>query len=250
METSLAFPSSNPGGDVSDSGLPSTMETTSPLLFLFLNLILPWHGGGMTNLHGISEGHLLGLSFRCINSFHHFIPWGSRRGGQFSILWAGWVIGRLVPWQSGSTSPFTMTLLLPYVLPPPGFTMRSTSLFCHLRPSLISLLDPFSRTMGGGSVVPCYHLGTSALFLCVPSLFILGPTLNSFKERSTGKCYVFPNPIIWNLGPPPSLGTSQYPGDGGQSRLQRAQLLKGSTTSAQKFLTMGAHLSLYRMSVQ
>ena len=36
--------------------------TTLPLLFLFLNLILPWHGGGMANLHGISEGHLMGLS--------------------------------------------------------------------------------------------------------------------------------------------------------------------------------------------
>ena len=50
-------------------------------------------------------------------------------------------------------------------------------------------------------MVPHHHLGMSVLFPCVPSLFILGLTLNPFKERSTGKCYVFPNPIIWNLGP-------------------------------------------------
>ena len=166
----------------------------------------------MTNLHGVSEGHLLGLSFCCVNSFHHFILQGSRRCGQFSILWAGWVTERLVPWGPGSTSPCTMALLLPYVLPPPGFTTRSTSLFCCLRPSLISLPGPFAGTVGGGLVVPPSHLGMLVLFLCVPSLFILGPTLNPFKERSTGKCCV---PKPHNLESwPPSLGTLQCPGDG------------------------------------
>ena len=156
----------------------------------------------MTNLHGISEGHLLGLSFWCINSFYHFILWGSRSGGQFSTLWARRVMGRLILSWLGSTSSCTMTLLLPYVSPPPGFTMRSTSLFCHLRPSFILLLGSSAGTAGGGLVVSHHHLGKLVLFPCVPSLFILGLTLNPFKERSTGKHYVFPNPIIWNLGPP------------------------------------------------
>ena len=125
---------------------------------------------------------------------------------------AGQVMGRLISQQLGSTSSCATALPLPYVLPPPGFTTRSMSLFCQFRNSHISLLGPFTRTVGGGLLVPHHHLGTLALFLCVPSLFILGPTLNPFKERSTGKCYDFPNPIIWNLGPPCS-GTSQCPGD-------------------------------------
>ena len=123
-------------------------------------------------------------------------------------------MSRLVPWGLGSTSPCTMALLLPYVLPPPGFTMRSTSLSCHLRPSLILLLGSFAGTVGGGLVVPHSHLGMLILLPSVPPFFILGPTFNPFKERSTDECYVFMNSIVWNLSPPPSLGTLQYSGDG------------------------------------
>ena len=144
----------------------------------------------------------MGLSLWLANFLHHLIPQRSGRCRQFSNPWTGWVMGRLVSWWLGPTSSCTTAPPLPYGSPPPGFTMRSTSLFCHLRPSLILLPGPFTGTAGGGSLVPCCHLGMLALFPCVPSLFILGPTLNPFNERSTGKCYVFPNPIIWNLGPP------------------------------------------------
>ena len=147
-------------------------------------------------------------------------------------------MGTLVPWQPESTSPCTMTPPLPYVLPPPGFTMRSTFLLCHLGPLPILLLGPFAGTAAGGLVVPHHHLGTSVLFPCVPSLFILGPTLNPFKERSTGKCYVFPNPIIWNLGPPVWAHCSAQ--EMGGVKIVEGRLPKGSTTSAQKFLTTGA----------
>ena len=45
------------------------------LFFLFLHPILPGHGG-LGGLHGISEGHLLGLRF-----LHCFIPWWLRGSG-------------------------------------------------------------------------------------------------------------------------------------------------------------------------
>ena len=115
----------------------------------------------------------------------------------------GWTNHReTFPWGPGSTSPCTAAPPLPYVSPPPGFTMRSTSLSCHLRPLLIPLLGPFARTAGGSSVVPHSHLGMSILLPSVPPFFILGPTFNPFKERSTDECYVFANSIVWNLSPP------------------------------------------------
>ena len=117
------------------------------------------------------------------------------------IPWDRQVTRRIVPWWPGSTSPCTMAPLLPYISPPPGFTLRSTSLFCCLRPLLIQLPGPYPRTVEGCLVVPCSHLGMSMLLLSVSPLFILGPTFNSFKERSTDKCAVFANPIVQNLSP-------------------------------------------------
>ena len=72
----------------------------------------------------------------------------------------------------------------------------------HPTPRSIPLPGPFARTVGGGSVVTHSHLGVPVLLLFVSPFSILGLTLNSFKERSTDKCYVFTNPIIWNLSPP------------------------------------------------
>ena len=127
----------------------------------------------------------------------------------------------------GSTTSLMSCLLLDSLqdLPP---------CFCHLGPSLIPLPGPFAGTMGGGLVVPHSHLGMLVLFPCVPSLFTLGLTFNPFKERSTDKCYVFPEPH--NLESwPPQFGHITVPRRWKGSKLQRAQLLKGLTTSAQKF---------------
>ena len=110
---------------------------------------------------------------------------------------------RPAPWHLGSTLPCTMALPLSYILPSPGFTMRPTSLFCHLGPSLVLLPGPPVGTMRGAPVVPQGHLGVSMLLLPSASpIFILEPTLNPFKERSTDMCNVVANPIIWNLSPP------------------------------------------------
>ena len=108
---------------------------------------------------------------------------------------------RLPPWHPGSTFPCTKGLPLPYTPPSPGFTMRPTSLFCCLRPSLVLLLGPIGTTRGG-PVVPQGHLGMSMLLLLsVSPIFILGPTFNPFKERSTDMRNVVTNPIIRNLSP-------------------------------------------------
>ena len=95
-----------------------------------------------------------------------------------------------------------MALPPPYILPPPGFAMRSTSLSHRLRPSLILLPGPFARTAGGGSVAPHSHLGMLILLPFVPPFLILGLTFNPLKERCTDKCYVLTNSIVWNLSPP------------------------------------------------
>ena len=139
-------------------------------------------------------------------------------------------------------------LLPPYVSPAPGFATRSTSLSHHLGPSLILLLDPFARTMGGGLVISHSHLGTSIFLLSVPPFPILGLTFNPLKEGSTDKCYVLMNSIVWDLSPLVQ-GTSQFWGDErglsyGGSNFWKAQPL------LPKCFTASAHLSLYLMSLQ
>ena len=101
----------------------------------------------------------------------------------------------------GPTSPCTLAPPPPYISPMPGFATRSTSLSHHLGPLLIPLLGPFTRTVGGGSVIPHSHLGMLILLSSVPPFLILGLTFNPLKERSTDECYVLTNSIVWNLSP-------------------------------------------------
>ena len=157
-------------------------------------------------------------------------------------------MGRLTSWWLGSTSSCAMALLLPYILPPPGFTMRSTSLFHCLRHSLVLLLGPFTRTTGEGFLVPHHHLGMSAFFPCVPSLHI-GTDSQSLQRKEHRQMLCVPKPH--NLESwPPCFGHITVPRRWEGSRLQRARLLKGLTTSTQKSLTVGTHLSLYCSSLQ
>ena len=145
------------------------------------------------------------------------------------------------PWCLRCTLPHTTALPLSYTLPSPGFAMRPTSLFCHLWPSFVLLPGPPVRIVEGAAVVPRGHLSMSMLLLLSMSpIFIFGPTLNLFKE-STDMCSVVTNPIIWNLGP--QFGHIMLPKRWEGSKLWRALLSKGLTTSAQKSLTAGAHLS-------
>ena len=90
----------------------------------------------------------------------------------------------------------------------------------------------------------------SALLLPSASpIFILRPAPYPFKERSTDMCNVVTNPIIWNFSPPIQVHCMSPKWWEG-SKLWRALLLKGLTTSTQKSLTAGAQLSLYLASLQ
>ena len=202
METSLAFPSSNARRDVSSSGLLSAMEPHH----LCCSSSWTWSS------HDMEEEQLISMvSLKAI-------CWASASGVSTSFTtlscegWGG--VGNF--WSHGLDESWG-DLSLWGQDPPLLVLWLCHSLVSHLLldslwdlPPCLVISDPCSShsqvlllgLLGEGSVVPCSHLGTCEYSSPLCLLFlILGPTFNPFKERSTDKCYVFANSIVWNLSP-------------------------------------------------
>ena len=202
MEMSLAFPSSNTGGDVSDSGLPSTVEPPH----LCCSSFWTWSSHDMEEEWPISMASLKAVRPQLLVCQLLSLLYPVRVEEVWAIFDPGGLTGHeeTCPLAAGIHLSLYYSCTTPYISPSSGFTMRSTSLFCHLGPSLIPAPGSFCQDCGRGFSGP-----PEAIWVCLCSsspsvspLFILGPTFNPFKERSTDECDVFANPIIQNLSPP------------------------------------------------
>ena len=155
-------------------------------------------------------------------------------------------MGRPTPQGLGHGSLPTTALPFSHILLCSRLTPGSAWFHCLGFPLLSLPGSPFG-TVGGTMVIPQGVYASVLLFPLTSPALILRLAFYPLEEGGTNLCNMVLHPIVWNLGSP-VWECIALPKTCERSRLRRALLPKGSTTSLQKAFTTGARWSLYLSS--